>query len=61
LLRALDDDNLDHAEQVLGHVATLVAPECLRDVQATLSDFDIRAAHAATRQLCDSLEIVVEG
>ena len=61
LLGALDDDNLDRAEQILGDVATLVEPELLALVHATLSDFDIRGAHAATRQLCDSLEIVVEG
>ena len=61
LLGALNDDDLDRAERVLDEVAMLVAPERLRVVHATLSDFDIRGAHAATRQLCDSLEIVVEG
>jgi hypothetical protein len=61
LLKALNDDDLDHAEQSLGDVVALLGPERLQVVHATLSDFDIRAAHAATRQLCDSLDIVVEG
>ena len=61
LLQALDDDDLDRAEQALGDVAALLGPERVQLVHATLSDFDIRGAHAATRQLCDSLEIVLEG
>ena len=60
LLRALDDDSLDRSEKILGEVQTLLAPERLQLVHATLSDFDIKGAHAATRQLCDSLDIVVE-
>jgi len=60
LLQALDADNLDRAEQLLDALAPLLPPEQLQLVRATLSDFDFRGAEAATRQMCESLEIALE-
>ena len=57
LLKALEADNLDRAEQVLAQVQTVLPAERLQSLHATLSDFDFRGACAATRQLCDSLDI----
>jgi len=60
LLRALDADNLDAAEQVLDALGALLTPVQLLAVRACLSDFDFRGAEAAARQLCDSLDISAE-
>jgi hypothetical protein len=60
LMHALDADDLDRAEQLLEALTVLVLPEQLQLVRATLSDFDFRGAEAATRQMCESLEIALE-
>ncbi len=60
LLAALNADNLDAAERTLGSLDELLAPQRLHLIHASLSDFDFRGAQAATRQLCDSLDLTVE-
>ena len=60
LMHALDADDLDRAEQVLEALAPLVLSEQLQLVRATLSDFDFRGSEAATRQMCENLDIVLE-
>ena len=57
LLHALDDDNPDQAEQLINDLEHLVPHQKLQLVRATLNDFDFRGAEAATRQLCQALEI----
>ncbi len=61
LLATLNADDLDGAERALASIEGLIEPPLLQLVHATLSDFDFRGAQAAARQLCDSLNLVVEG
>lgn len=61
LLATLNADDLDGAEQALGGLEKLIEPHRLQLVHTTLSDFDFKGAQAATRQLCDSLDLIVEG
>jgi two-component system, sensor histidine kinase and response regulator len=60
VLRALDADNLDAAEQVLEALAQLLPSEQLQRLRATLSDFDFRGAELAARHLCESLDISLD-
>ena len=60
LLCGLNADDLDQAEQALDALAALLPAECLQEVRALLSDFDLRGAEAAVRQLCDSLDLASE-
>jgi two-component system sensor histidine kinase/response regulator len=57
LLQALDEDNPDQAERLVDALEALIPLAQLQLVRATLSDFDFRGAEAATRQLCQTLEI----
>jgi CheY-like chemotaxis protein len=61
LLATLNADDLDGAEQALASIEGLIEPTLLQLVHATLNDFDFRGAQAAARQLCDSLNLAVEG
>ena len=58
-VQILDHDNPDQAEQLIDDLEPLVPLEKLQIVRATLHDFDFRGAEAATRQLCQTLEIEV--
>ncbi|MBI2750503.1 MAG: PAS domain S-box protein [Burkholderiales bacterium] len=57
VMRALDADDLDAAEQTLEALAQLLPAEQLERLRATLSDFDFRGAELAARHLCESLQI----
>ncbi|MFZ2309299.1 MAG: PAS domain S-box protein [Rhodoferax sp.] len=60
LLRALDADDLDAAEQGLEALTPFVPPEQLQRLRATLSDFDFRGAELAARHLCECLDISLD-
>ena len=56
LLQALDADNPDAAEPLLGELAQLLPAASLELVRSTLTDFDFRGAEVATRGLLQSLQ-----
>ncbi|NJD33465.1 MAG: PAS domain S-box protein [Betaproteobacteria bacterium] len=60
LLHALDSDNPDYAEPVLGDLSTVLPAVRLQPVRVRLDDFDFRGAEAAARQLAESLGIALE-
>ena len=61
LLTTLNADDLDGADRALVGLERLMEPHRLQLVHATLNDFDFRGAQAAARQLCESLDLAVEG
>jgi HPt (histidine-containing phosphotransfer) domain-containing protein len=60
LLHALDSDNPDCAEPVLGDLSLVLPAVRLQPVRVRLDDFDFRGAEAAARQLAESLGIALE-
>lgn len=61
LMQSLEADDLDGAETALDTLQTLVGPDALQLLRATLSDFDFKGACAAARLLGETLGVEGEG